>query len=261
VRHLLISAAALLAFCSTQALAEEWEHSYAVNGKPEVVVNANDGDVEIVVGSSQQVEARVITHGWKINQELQVTGTQSGNRVELKLHHPHKGCFGFCFQSIRVELRVPRESDLNIHTGDGKLRADSIRGNLQLETNDGDIQIHDAEGSLHAETHDGNVIADGQFDFMSVHTGDGNVESEVKPSSTPQPGWSFRTGDGNLRLRLPGEFGADLDAHTGDGHVNIDFPLTTAGSTHENSIRGKINGGGIPIELSTGDGNIAVEKI
>ena len=261
MRHLLICAAALLAFCSPQALAEEWEHTYPVNGKPEVVVDANDGDVEVFVGSGQQVEARVITHGWKINQDLQVVGTQSGNRVELKIHHPNKGCIGFCFQSIRVELRVPRESDLNVHTGDGKVRADGIRGNLQLETNDGDIQIRDAEGSLHAETHDGNVNVSGRFDFLSVHTGDGNIDTEVSSSAKPQPNWSFRTGDGNLRLRLPGEFAADIDAHSGDGHVNVDFPLTTSGSTRENSIRGKINGGGIPIELSTGDGNIEVGKI
>jgi hypothetical protein len=257
----MIVSAALLAFVSTQARAEEWEHSYPVTGKPEVVVDANDGDVEIVVGSSQQVEARVTAHGWKINQDLQVTGTQSGNRIELKIHHPNKGCFGLCFQSIRVELRVPGESDLNVHTGDGKVRTESIRGNLLLQTNDGDIQVRDAEGSLHAETHDGNVNVNGRFDFVSVHTGDGNVDTEVSSAPKPQPNWSFRTGDGNLRLRLPAEFAADLDAHTGDGHVNVDFPLTTSGSTHGNSIRGKINGGGIPIELRSGDGNIEVEKI
>lgn len=261
MRRLTFLAIVLIGLSSIAARADEWSHSYPVTGKAQLVVDANDGDVEVYVGSSQQIEARVITHGWKINEELQVTGTQSGNRVELKLRRPNKGCFGFCFQSIKVEVRVPRESDLNIHSGDGNIRADSVRGNLQLVTGDGNIRIQDVEGSLHAETHDGNVNFSGRFDLVSVHTGDGNIDAEVHSSSSPQSGWSLRSGDGRVRLRLPADFGADLDAHSGDGNVKVDFPITASSSTHENSVRAKINGGGIQIELRTGDGDIHVEKI
>jgi len=69
-------------------------HSYPVTGKPELVVDANDADVEISVGSSQQVERRVIVRGWKINENLQISGNQSGNRVELKLHKTQANLFG-----------------------------------------------------------------------------------------------------------------------------------------------------------------------
>ena len=256
-----LSLIALLALFSLAARADEWSHNYPVTGKPEVVVDANDGEVEVSVASSQQVEVRVITHGWKINEDLQVTGNQSGNRVEVKLHKGSRVCFGFCFQSIKVEVRVPRDSDLNIHTGDGNVRIDSVRGNLQLETNDGDVRVHDIEGSLHAETHDGNVDVNGRFDLLNLHTGDGNIDAEVSASPAPQPMWMLRTGDGNVRMRLPDKLGVDLDAHTGDGHVRVDFPVTTSTAGQENAVRGKINGGGISIELRTGDGDIHVEKI
>ncbi len=252
---------AMIALFSALASAEEWSHSYPVSGKPEVVVDANDGDVEILTSSSQQVAVRVIAHGWKINDELHITGNQSGNRVEIKLQHPGKVCFGFCFQSIRVELRVPRESDLNIHTGDGNVRVDDVRGSLQLETNDGDVRVRGVEGSLHADTHDGNVDIAGRFDILNLRTGDGNVDAEVTGSSSPQPGWMLRSGDGNIRLRLPDNFAADLNAHTGDGHVKVDFPITTPSSTKETSMRGRINGGGVSIELQSGDGDIRVEKM
>ena len=261
MQPLTFPAIALITLFAISVRADEWSHSYPVTGKPQLVVDAKDGDVEVYVGSSQQLEARVITHGWKINDELQVTGTQSGNHIELKLHHSGKGCFGFCFQSIKIEVRVPRESDLDIHSGDGNIRVDRVRGNLKLATGDGDIRIQDAEGSLQAETHNGNLNVAGRFDFVSVHTGDGNIEAEVNSSSSPQPGWTLRSGDGNVRLRLPAGFAADLDAYSGDGSVKLDFPITASGSNHENSTRGKINGGGIPIELRTGDGDIHVEKI
>jgi Toastrack DUF4097 len=256
-----LSLIALLALFSLAARADEWSHNYPVTGKPEVVVDANDGEVEVSVASSQQVEVRVITRGSKINDDVQVTGNQSGNRVEIKLHKASRVCFGFCFQSIKVEVRVPRESDLNIHTGDGNVRIDSVRGNLQLETNDGDVRLHDVEGSVHADTHDGNIDVNGRVDLLNLHTGDGNIDAEVSASSTPQPVWMLRTGDGNVRMRLPDKLGADLDAHTGDGHVRVDFPVTTSTAGQENSVRGKINGGGVSIELRTGDGDIHVEKM
>ncbi len=259
MRHLAL--VALLALSSLSALADEWSHSYPVTAKPEVTVNANDGDVEVSVGSSQQVDVRVITRGWKIKDDVQITGNQSGNHVEIKLHKTSNVCFGVCFQSIRVEVRIPRESDLNIHTDDGNVRVENVTGNLQFETGDGDVRLRDVEGSLHADTHDGNVEVNGRFNVLSLHTGDGNIDAEVGAATPPQSGWLLRSGDGNIRLKLPDSLGADLDAHTGDGEVNVGFPVTASGVGKENSFRGKINGGGVSIELRTGDGDIKVEKM
>jgi hypothetical protein len=258
VRYL--SVVALLVLSSALARADEWEHNYPVTGKPEIVVDANDGDVEVVTASSQEVGVRVTAHGWKINDDLKITGTQSGNRVEIKLSRSNKVCIGFCFLSIRVEIRVPRGSDLELHTADGNLRIDDVRGNLQLETNDGDIRIHDAEGLLHANTHDGNIDVEGRFDMLNLRTGDGNIDAKVSASRGAQAAWTLRSGDGNIRLALPDNFAADINAHTGDGSVKVDFPITTSGSSQENTVRGKINGGGISIELQTSDGDVRVEK-
>ena len=259
MRHLAL--VALLALSSFSARADEWSHSYPVTAKPEVTVNSNDGDVEVLVGSSQQVDVRVITRGWKIKDDVQITGNQSGNHVEIKLHKTSNVCFGVCFQSIRVEVRVPRESDLNIHTDDGNVRVENVTGNLQFETGDGDVRLRDVEGSLHADTHDGNVEVNGRFNVLSLHTGDGNIDAEVGAATAPQSGWLLRSGDGNIRLKLPDNLGADLDAHSGDGAVRVGFPVSTSSNGNENSVRGKINGGGISIELRTGDGDIKVERM
>ena len=258
MRHLTL--AVLLIFSAALARADEWEHSYPVTGKPQIVVDANDGDVEVAMASSQEVAVRVISHGWKINDDLKITGTQTGNRVEIRLHRSDKACLGFCFQSIKVEIRVPRESDLDLDSGDGNLRIDDVRGNFQLQTNDGDIRIRGAEGLLHATTHDGNVDVEGRFEMLNLHTGDGNIDAHVSAAQAPQPGWVLRTGDGNIRLALPDNFAADIDAHTGDGSVKVDFPITSSATNQESDVRGKINGGGISIELQTSDGDVRVEK-
>ena len=50
--------AVLLSTLSLAARADEWTHNYAVSGKPQLIVDANDADVEISLGSSQQIEAQ-----------------------------------------------------------------------------------------------------------------------------------------------------------------------------------------------------------
>ena len=259
MRHLAI--VLLLALFSISARADEWSHTYPVAGKPELAVNTNDGDVEVTVGSSQQVDVRVITRGWTIQRDVQVTANSSGNHLEIKVRKTSNVCFGICFQSIRVEVRVPREADLEIHTDDGNVHADNIKGNFQLETGDGNVTLRDVEGSVHADTGDGNVEVNGRFGMLNLHSGDGNIEAEVDGVSAPQSGWFLRSGDGHIRLKLPGDLGADLDAHSGDGDVHVDFQAVDLDKDQDNSFRGKINGGGISIELRSGDGDIRISKM
>jgi len=252
----------VLVLASPAALrAEEWEHTYTVTGTPEVVVDTNDGDVEVAVGSSEQVVARVISHGWKINDDLRIQANGTQSRVELRLHREPRNCFGLCFESIRVELRVPRESNLDIRSGDGSVRVESVRGNHRIESNDGDLRLHELQGSLHANTHDGTVRVSGRFDLLELHTGDGDIDAEISGASSPKAGWSLRSGDGTVRLRVPGDFRADLDAKTGDGEIRVAFPMDGSEQKSEHAMRGKINGGGMPLELNTGDGDIHVERM
>lgn len=260
MRNLALSAILLLTTAALPLHAEEWTHNYPVNGKPEIAVDTNDGDVEISPGTSDQVNVRVTVRGVKIS-DMQISGNQTGNHVDIKVHKPSRICIGFCFQEIRIYVQVPRDSDLNLHSGDGNLHVQDIKGKMELETSDGDMRLQGIEGSLRANTHDGNVDVSGRFDFLSLRTGDGNIEAELNSTASPQPGWSVRTGDGNMRLRLPENFAADLNAHTGDGSVKVNFPITTSGSMSEHTVRGKLNGGGLGLDLQTGDGDIEVEKM
>jgi hypothetical protein len=41
--------------------------------------------------------------------------------------------------------------------------------------------------------------------------------------------WNIEIGDGSAGLRLPADFSAELDVHTGDGHIQSDLPVATGG--------------------------------
>ena len=58
----------------------------------------------------------------------------------------------------------------------------------------------------------------------------------------------------------PQDLAAELYAHTGDGHVTFDYPVTVSGSIDRSRIHGTLNGGGPQLEISSGDGSIRIAK-
>lgn len=254
---------AMFLLLSLSAYADDWNKSFPVSGTADVHVDANDAEITVRASDGKQIEVQITTHGWKIGpNDVQVVDHQTGDRLDLQVRRPsHHFCIGVCNQGVRIDLVVPRQATLDLHSGDGNIRVSDVKGDLRLDSGDGNIEARSVDGKLNADTRDGNVRVDGRYDGLDLHTGDGNVDVDVRPGSHIATGWTLRTGDGRIEVRLPPEFAADLDAHTGDGHVNIDFPVTVSGSMRENSVRGKMNGGGPLLELRTGDGDIRVEKM
>lgn len=247
---------------SVSARADEWKKDFTTAGRLTLHVDANDADIRVSSWDRKETQATVITNGYKIAPgEVQVTERQSGDKVELEVHRPsgHMS-IGRHDKSVRVEVNVPRDANLDLHTGDGHVRVIEVRGDLKLSSGDGDVEVRSGDGPLNIDTNDGNIRAEGRFDALDLHTGDGNIDAQAATGSKISSSWLLRTGDGNVDLRIPDGFSAEFTAHTGDGHVSVDFPVTVSGAVKENSIHGKMNGGGPLLELRTGDGNIAVEK-
>ena len=251
----------LLTFAVT-ASADDWNRAYQVQGRPQLVVDADDGNVTVSSGSDGSVRLSVHSIGWRIApDEIEVTAQQQGNRVELRLRKHNSGLRVHFHTSLEIRVTLPAGSDLDVHTRDGNLDISGVKGTHKLRTGDGNADLRGVDGSVDLETGDGNLNIDGRFDLLSLHTGDGNIDAIARGGSAMKSAWSLRTGDGNIHLRLPDDFAADVDAHTGDGHVRSDIAVTSnAMGNHENDLRGKMNGGGQTLSMRTGDGGIEIRK-
>jgi len=250
----------LLLCTATLTWGDEWNHEYKVGAKPTVMVDCGDGNVRVVTGTAQQVQARVTTSGWRIwPDEVRIDANQSGDRVEITIHVPHQH-FSFGSRSIEVELTVPATSDLDLHTSDGNVSVASVKGSERIRTGDGNVEVRGADGAVSAQTGDGNMTIDGRFDQLDLRSGDGEIRATASQGSKMATGWSLSSGDGDITLRVPEGFTADLDAHTGDGHVSVDFPVTMSGSMREGTVRGRMNGGGSILSLRSGDGDLRIGK-
>src|SRR5882762_9210698 len=76
---------------STALQADDWSKKFAISGRPDLRVDANDGSVTIRTWDRKEVEARVTTIGWRIGpDEVTVVDHQSGDRVELEVRIPDR---------------------------------------------------------------------------------------------------------------------------------------------------------------------------
>jgi DUF4097 and DUF4098 domain-containing protein YvlB len=241
-----------------QAKGEQWTKHWSVGANPELRIHAGDAAVVIRADNTDGIDATLTTRGWSIDRSgVQVIEHQNGDSVDLDIKVPSMH-FSFGDRSIRLEVRVPRQITGDIHTGDGSIKLLGVHGSLRADTGDGSIQGEDLDGSLDAHTGDGSVHVAGRFDRLQLHTQDGSVELNVQRGSRMQAGWRVETGDGSVHVNLPRDLATDLELHTGDGHLRVDLPLSVEGVKSDHELRGKLNGGGPPLVVHTGDGSISI---
>ena len=284
------------------AQASDVEKHFSVSGRANVHVDANDGSVRVTTSDSKSVDFHVDYEGYELDKSLHIDARQEGDRVELVARViGHWGwSWGHNSRRLHIEVRMPKEADLDANTGDGSVEASSINGNvivrtgdgsvrantltagqgqridlhtsdgsinvdtlkgdMKLHTGDGSIEARDLDGTLDADSGDGHIRIAGRFDGLSIKTGDGSVDARVLSGSKMSSSWNVHTGDGSVDLALPGDFQANIDATTGDGHISLSMPVTIEGTFNKSQIHGKLNGGGQSLTIHTGDGSIRLNK-
>jgi Putative adhesin len=257
---------ALIVLClaiTAWAHAENWSKSYTIAGKPNLRVATSDANIHVDTWNQNTIEAKVTTEHYKIGEGgIKIIEHQNGDTVELEVRFPHDVHFSFNVHSNRVDIDIhmPKEGRINLHTGDGNIRLANFKGEMELQTGDGSQDVDSVDGALRAHAGDGHIHAAGRFDGLEITTGDGGIEARVLPGSTTSSGWDLHAGDGNVTLQLPEKFAADIDLRTGDGNIKTDLPMYVQGGIDKKNIHGKLNGGGNLLTIHTSDGSIRLEK-
>jgi DUF4097 and DUF4098 domain-containing protein YvlB len=260
---LILGGACLLA--APLAQADDWSKTYTLTGEPDLRVETSDANIHVSTWDQNTIEARVTTTRYKIGEDgIKIEEHQNGNRVEIEVRYPHHGVTigwgNMGNRRVDVDIHMPRQGRMDLHTSDGKIEVGSFKGEMQLRSDDGSQEIDAVDGKLHATTGDGHIRANGRFDELELKTGDGRVEARALTGSALASGWRLESGDGTVTLEVPETLAADVDLHTGDGHIDLDMPVTTEGRPQQNEVHGKLNGGGNLLVIHTGDGSIRLRK-
>ncbi len=251
--------------CSLAAVpahADDWSKTYTLTGNPDLRVDTSDANIHVSTWDQNTIEAKVTTTHYKIGEGgIRIEEHQTGNVVEINVRFPHLGfSIGWNDRRVDVTILMPREGRVDLRTGDGKIDLSNFKGEMQLHSGDGSQEIDGVDGKLRALTGDGHIRANGRFDELDLKTGDGRVEARATAGSALAMGWRLESGDGTVTLEVPENLAADVDLHTGDGHIDLDMPITTEGKIREGEVHGKLNGGGNLLVIHTGDGSIRLRK-
>lgn len=152
--------------------------------------------------------------------------------------------------TVSFEVRVPRQTDLDIRAQNGAVSVVGVSGRVYVETVEGAVELDDLAGDVRVRTVDGSVTA--------------RLGGE---------GWTGEGLDviaarsGDMTLAFPALYSAELAVATRAGRVALDGvdvqnprvrPLG-AGEAGR-SISGTMGDGGAAIRLTTGTGDIALRQ-
>jgi hypothetical protein len=258
---------AAFGFClllSLKARADEWSKTFTLTGKPDLRIETSDANIHVDTWGQNTIEARVTTSRWKIGEDgIKIYDYQTGDSVQIEVRFPHpmvSFSIGLSSRRVDIDIHMPREGRVSLHTGDGSIRLTSFKGDMEVESGDGHQDLESLDGNLRARAGDGHIRATGRFDGLDLSTGDGRIEARVLAGSKIAWTWNLHAGDGSVTLGLPDNLAADVDLHTSDGHLTVDLPVAVEGRLGGKNIRGKLNGGGNLLTVHTGDGSIRLER-
>jgi hypothetical protein len=161
------------------------------------------------------------------------------------------------------------KDDIDLSTSGGSIDASNCIGKIKLNTSGGSVSLTDLKGDIKASTSGGSVTGKNITGDLSAHTSGGNVHLHDLACSLDastsggninaeivEAGKFIKLNNsgGNIDLQIPKDKGYDLDLRA--DKINTAALNNFSGSTKDKHWEGKLNGGGIPVNVDAGGGKI-----
>ncbi|MDQ3290844.1 MAG: DUF4097 domain-containing protein [Bacteroidota bacterium] len=209
---------------------QEGNTIYAIAERKERSWNNENGlSIGFEIQVPQQMACNLRTSGGSINLES-VTGEQKVATSGGSLN----------FRNIK--------GDMDANTSGGSIDLANYQGNLDAQTSGGSINVNDASGSLKVHTSGGSIHLDKVAGEIDAHTSGGSIHADVQRLGKYL---TLETSGGSVHATIPGGQGLDLDL---EGN-RVKTALTNFNGTSDTRrVKGTVNGGGIPVKMSTSGG-------
>jgi DUF4097 and DUF4098 domain-containing protein YvlB len=253
------------------------EYRYSVGPHASVSVTNAYGPISVKSTPGNEVIVTATRHSDKV----EVDQTQSGDRVDV-LSHLLDGADKDSGR-IEYEVLVPPTASVTLHSSNGPLRAEKLRGDLSVEGTTAAINVSDTQDAhVHIKTMDGPVnlsnVNNGHVEITSV-AGDVTmtdvngplVEVNSNGGKISYNGgfgdggqYRFMTNTGDIEAFAPTYASIDVSASSMYGQVDNDFPLTPRHSSMAaragSSFFGTIGKAASSVKLHSFSGKIHFKK-
>jgi DUF4097 and DUF4098 domain-containing protein YvlB len=220
--------------------------SFPVSGTPSVTVATFDGSVIIRSWDKSEVMYTAIKRAnhQEDLKNLTIESSQQGAAISIIARSTDED------GSTALEIYVPRNANLRLSSGDGRLIVQGVSGELVARTGDGSIEVEGGNGRLQANTGDGRIrVAEFQGE-VDARTGDGTITLEGNFT-----GVEARTGDGSIVLAVPAGSNFIIETNA-EAVTNEGLTISEETAPSARVKRWKVGNGGVVFKLNTGDGHV-----
>lgn len=242
-------------------LVERESKTFPVSGTPRVTLNTFDGRISIRSWDKPEVMLTAIKRAGNEQalRGITVKADQQGTAINVQTDYDKSagkrtGGGLSTNAAVTLEVFVPRNTNIQATSGDGRIEIEGVTGAVVLNTGDGRVEVRDGGGQLAVNTADGRIEVLNYTGQVEVKTGDGRINLDGNFAQL-----AARTGSGSILLALPSDQNAtietDADSVSGDG-----LTLAEEADTGKKLRRFKIGNGGTIFRLNTGEGNIYLRR-
>lgn len=199
---------------------------------------------------------------------LRVEVNSESNYLEIRTHYPDNewgGIFHWLFHggsrnaNVNYVLKVPSTIKLDAGSTNGYVEVDSITGGVKARSTNGNVKIQSASGDVIAKSTNGKLDFDDVCGKIDGSTTNGSITAVIS-DAVEFRGLNLGTTNGSINIYCPDDINADVTAHTTNGSVRTEIPVTVQGDFGGKSFEGRMNKGGAQIRLHTTNGSIEINK-
>lgn len=234
------------------------ENSFVAGIGGTLELDSDMGSVTITNNSGNKVTISVLLtaaastqhKAQEIFDDFELTFENNANDVKIEGNLLNHSLWRNNRLKVRFNVTVPKNYNLNIKTGGGKIDVADIRGSVDLKTSGGSIILGKIEGKVNAKTSGGLITLEGSSGDAILHTSGGSIRIGKVDGDV-----EARTSGGNIEADV---VQGKLKASTSGGalrfrNVNGNLIGKTSGGPIEAQLLAQVRE---PVELYTSGGNI-----
>jgi hypothetical protein len=239
-------------------LVERDTKNFNVNGVPRVSIQTFAGAVSIRSWDKNEVSCAIAKRAAddETLRHVVVESNQNGNAININARYDLVDAKRFptgVRAEVNLEVFVPKNANLTVSSGDGRLGVDGVAGELVVQTGDGPVYVSDSSGRLKIQTGDGSVRVERYNGDATIHTGDGRMDLQGRFSQL-----TAQTGDGSISLELASGANSTIETH---GESVFNDGLAVEEPTGSKRVRRwRVGTGGSLLKLQTADGRIFLRR-
>jgi len=233
------------------------------------VVGEDRSDIEVVatkVGRAESDEAAAA-----LLREIRVLCEPAGEALEVEVDVPRRWNRR---GHAHLEVRVPRGTNVEVSTSNGKICVENLRGAVRAHSSNGSVDVSSVVGNIDVRASNAKVSCSCTQGHLVARSSNGKIEIDQHRGSIDastsngliraslddlgEEGVQLATSNGRIVLDLPEHVDADVDIRVDNGVIRNERELCPKGRETNGRVAGRLGLGGKLIKLRTSNGSISV---